>query len=302
MNEQETPFIHRTVLLQEAIDALNIKPNSTIVDATFGGGGHTRALLEQHPTIKVIALDWDTAAIKKNSSELLEEFGDRLTITWANFANIYRVLKKAGIKRVDGILADLGTSQFQIKHKDGFSFSVDTPLDMRMSNAHSYVTAASFLAHKSEKDLTNIFFKYGEEKKSKRIAQAIVEARSKRRIVTTGDLTDIILSVVPNIQYKNGKRQIHPATRVFQALRIAVNHELEHIETFLKAVPEVLASEGRLVVISFHSLEDRIIKTFIQEKHTVLKNLTKKPIGPSEDERYYNPSSRSSKMRIAEML
>ncbi len=302
MNELETLFIHKTVLLQEAVDALNIQPHSIIVDATFGGGGHTRAILTQYPTVKVIALDWDTVAIKKNSPALLEEFGDRLTITWGNFANIYRILKKEGFKKVNGILADLGTSQFQIKHKDGFSFSNDTPLDMRMSNAHSYVTAATLLAHAAEKELATIFWNYGEDKYSKRIARAIVEVRTKKTIATTGDLVDIILSVVPYIPYKNGKKQIHPATRVFQALRIAVNHELDHIETFLKAVPEVLAPQGRLVVISFHSLEDRIIKNFITDSVSRFKNLTKKPIVPSDAEVAFNPSSRSSKLRIAEFL
>ena len=302
MNELETLFIHKTVLLQEAVDALNVQPDSIIVDATFGGGGHTRAILTQHPTVKVIALDWDTAAIKKNGPALLEEFGDRLTISWGNFANLYRILKKEGFKKVNGILADLGTSQFQIKHKDGFSFSSDTPLDMRMSNAHSYVTAATLLAYATEKELVTIFWNYGEDKYSKRIARAIVEARTKKTIATTGDLVDIISSVVPYMPYKNGKKQINPATRVFQALRIAVNHELEHIETFLKAVPEVLAPQGRLAVISFHSLEDRIIKNFITDSVSRFKNITKKPIVPSDSEIALNPSSRSSKLRIAEFL
>lgn len=294
------PFIHTTVLLQEAVDALNIQPGSIIVDATFGGGGHTRAILEQFPDVTVIALDWDTDAIKANATALTEEFGERLIITWGNFANIYRILKKNKINQVHGILADLGTSQNQIKTKDGFSFSIETPLDMRMSNAHSYVTAATFLMHAQEEELATIFWKYGEERYSRQIARAIVLHRAKRPFKTTMDFADVVSSAVPYAPYKNGKKQIHPATRAFQALRIAVNHELEHIETFLKAVPEVLAPKGRVAIISFHSLEDRLVKSFILEHGSTFTPINKKPIVASEAELNNNPSSRSAKMRVAE--
>lgn len=296
----DQPFVHKTVLLKEAVEALNIRPNGLIIDATFGGGGHTRAILESCPTVRVIALDWDTTAIKKNGPALKEEFGDRLTIEWCNFANLYRVLKKHKITYVDGILADFGTSQNQIHYKEGFSFAVDSPLDMRMSNAHSYVKASTMLAHADEKELATIFWRYGEERYSRQIARAIVENRTKRMITTTKALADLVASVVPYVPFRGGKKTIHPATRVFQALRIAVNHELDHIETFLRAAIPALAPEGRLALISFHSLEDRIAKSYILENQDKLITIAKKPIVASPDELYENPSSRSAKLRIAE--
>jgi 16S rRNA (cytosine1402-N4)-methyltransferase len=296
----QAPFIHTTVLLQEAVDALNIQPGSIIVDATFGGGGHTRAILEQYPDVTVVALDWDTDAIKANSPTLVEQFGERFIMAWGNFANIYRILKKHKINQVNGILADLGTSQNQIKNKDGFSFSIDTPLDMRMSNAHSYVPASTFLMHAPEQELATIFWKYGEEKYSRQIARAIVAHRTKRPFKTTLDFADVVSSAVPYLPYKNGKKQNHPATRAFQALRIAVNHELEHIETFLKAIPEVLAPNGRVAIISFHSLEDRLVKNFILEHGSSFTPINKKPIVASQEELNANPSSRSAKLRVAQ--
>lgn len=286
---------HKSVLIKEVIEGLHLQPNGLYVDVTFGGGGHTSAILQAEPTCKVIALDWDQTAIFKNASRLQEEFGERFKVIFGNFANLHRILKKEKILQVNGILADFGTSQFQIHHQAGFSFRADTPLDMRMSASHSKITAAHVINKFDEKEIARIFFEFGEESKSRLIARTIVEQRKQKRISTTKELAELVESVIP----RRGSK-IHPATKVFQALRIYVNNELDNIETFLKAATQVLAPGGRLVCISFHSLEDRIVKNFFREQSEYLSIITRKPITPEKDEISQNRASRSAKLRTAE--
>lgn len=290
--KSETTY-HKSVLVNEVLTYLNPQPDKLYLDATFGGGGHTRAILEKEPRCKVVALDWDQEAIKRNAEPLIEEFGDRLTVLWGNFIHLDRILKKANITTLDGALADFGTSQFQIHEKEGFSFLTDTPLDMRMSPAHQYVTAADLLNNLSEKELADIFYIYGEEPRSRSLARAIVQARTKKRFSTTGQLVQLVESIV---HYKRGKGT-HPATRAFQALRIKVNHELDNIERFLKLSLPLIVPPGRLVCISFHSLEDRIVKYFFKEQRDFATILTPKPITASPEELSVNPSARSAKLR-----
>jgi len=300
MQEKKLFFQHKTVLKNEAIEHLRVRPHKVYVDVTFGGGGHTRAILNAEPTCSVIALDWDKQAVEINAPALEEEYAGRLQVVWGNFSNLYLILKKLHVTTVDGILADFGTSQFQISEKDGFSFLTDTPLDMRMSNAHSYVTAAELINELSERELSAIFFEYGGEVHARKIAKAIVSERETRKITTTKELADLVTKLFSKNEYRKTGFKIHPATKVFQALRIVVNKELEHIETFLKATTKLLNPEGRLVCISFHSLEDRIVKNFLKGNDNDLKLITKKPVTASDEELSNNPSARSAKLRSAE--
>jgi 16S rRNA (cytosine1402-N4)-methyltransferase len=287
---------HVPVLMKETLEGLNIRPHKTYLDVTFGGGGHTRAILESDPTVKVIALDWDMEAIERGRA-MEEEFDGRLKLIWGSFAHLYKILKKNKIMLIDGVLGDFGTSQFQIHNKDGLSFANNTALDMRMSLSHHKDTAANIVNYATAEELRKIFWTYGEEKHTKVIVAALVEARKKKKIATTGDLARIVESVVP----RHSKKR-HPATRVFQALRIVVNKELENITSFLPAALRALNSEGRLVCISFHSLEDRIVKEFFKEAEGLLQGSIVKPfpVKPSDEEVEANPSARSSKLRILE--
>lgn len=287
---------HIPVLMKETLKSLNIRSHKTYLDVTFGGGGHTRAILESDPTVKVIGLDWDMEAIERGRA-MEEEFDGRLKLIWGSFALLYKILKKNKIMLIDGVLADFGTSQFQIHNKEGLSFSNDTALDMRISLAHHKDTAADIVNYATAEELRKILWTYGEEKHTKEIVAALVEARKKKKIATTGDLAHIVESVVPR-----RSRKIHPATRVFQALRIVVNKELENITSFLPAALRALNSEGRLVCISFHSLEDRIVKEFFKETESKNQGEIIKPfpIKPSDEEIESNPSARSSKLRVLE--
>lgn len=283
---------HKSVLVKEVLKYLNPKPGKTYVDATFGGGGHSRAILEYEPACNVIGIDWDMAAIERNAPILAQDFGDRFKVLWGNFTNIKMLLKKEGITHVDGILADFGTSQYQIFEKEGFSFATDTPLDMRMSTAHFRITAADVVNKYSEKDLAAILFEYGEEPKSRKIAAAIVEYREHKKFLTTQQLVSLIETIIPH-RFSH----IHPATKTFQALRIEVNQELKNIQHFLKTAVDTLNPNGTLVCISFHSLEDRIVKTFFKEISLQVDVLTNKPIQASDEEIALNASSRSAKLR-----
>ncbi|KKQ32459.1 MAG: Ribosomal RNA small subunit methyltransferase H [candidate division TM6 bacterium GW2011_GWF2_37_49] len=288
---------HKSVLVNEVIEYLDPKPGHVYVDVTFGCGGHTKAILEKEPNCKVIGIDWDLESIKENQESFKNEYGDRLNILWGNFANIYKLLKKEKIKSVDGFLADFGTSQLQIRERAGLSFRTNTPLDMRMSKAHYITTAADILNNYTEKELLKILHEYGEESNAKKIVKAIINFRAKTRFKTTGQLVDVIESAIPFFHSK-----IHPATKTFQAIRIAVNDELGNINSFLSSALPLLNQCGRLVCISFHSLEDRLVKTFLIERNTELNILTRKPIIASAEEVGINPSSRSAKLRAAEKL
>lgn len=297
MQENNEPFFHKSVLVEEVISYLNIKPNGTYVDVTFGSGGHTKALLAKDATVRVIGIDWDKISLDIYVPIIQQEFGERFIPLFGNFAHIYKLLKKAGITSVDGILADFGTSQMQINERPGFSLYKDMPLDMRMSLSHQKTTAADVINTASASVLADIFYQYGEERFSRKIAAAIVYDREKKPFKSTKELADLITRIVPWPKHS----KIHPATRVFQALRIYVNQELENITAFLKGAVDLLAPDGRLVCISFHSLEDRIVKQFFKEKEHegVLKILTKKVVIPDEQEVTRNPSSRSAKLRAA---
>ena len=296
----EDRIIHKSVLVDEVLHYLEPKPGKTYVDVTFGSGGHTRAILEHEPEARVIALDWDSISFDTYAPAFKEEFGDRLTLIWGNFALLYKLLAKAGIKQVDGVLADFGTSQMQIKERPGFSVYNDLPLDMRMSPPHQKITAAELLNKASEEKLREIFWQLGEERFARQIVQAIVAERKKKRFQTTGQLVAVIERAVPMPK----KRTIHPATRVFQALRIYVNKELENIRSFLSGATRALNPDGRLVCISFHSLEDRLVKQFFKEQESldVLRVLTPKVVTASPEELATNPSSRSARLRAAQRI
>lgn len=308
MNKSSSLY-HKTVLLDETVKGvLNNKPGGFYIDVTFGGGGHTRALLEADPTCTVLALDWDKKALELNAPALEEEFKERFMWRWANFADLWTLLRREKITRVDGVLADFGTSQTQIKAADGFSFSVDTPLDMRMSKNFGTLTAAKLIEHAEARELAHIFKTYGEEFHAWKIAHKIVEVRGETPIKTTKMLADLIEKIIPRIfgSGPGGKKRvsIHPATKVFQALRIVVNRELEHIDTLLKLVPTILSPGGRFACISFHSLEDRLVKQAFKRDADLVKMviITPKPITASEEELKSNASARSAKLRIAQKL
>jgi 16S rRNA (cytosine1402-N4)-methyltransferase len=298
---QTTPY-HKPVLVDEVITYLAPKPQGVYVDVTFGGGGHTRAILNAEPTARVIALDWDETALSMNAAPLEQEFGARFMKIWGNFAQLPELLKKNKIGPVDGILADFGTSQFQLKEQEGFSFAADTFLDMRMAPSFFKITAYDIVNRSSEKELETIFRDYGEEIFARRIAHAIVEERRRKPIKTTAQLANIVVNVVPHKGGHKKGRHIHPATRVFQALRIVVNEELENIQALLNNSLKVLKPGGRIVCISFHSLEDRIVKQFFKAHKDQFEILTPKIVVPTEEECRRNPSARSSKLRAAELM
>ncbi|OBQ13963.1 MAG: ribosomal RNA small subunit methyltransferase H [Anabaena sp. LE011-02] len=284
---EEVTFSHIPVLSQEVITGLNIQPGGNYLDLTVGGGGHSRLILETAEDVKVTCVDQDEDALKA-AKENLSEFGDRVKFIHSNFAN-YQFLEST----YDGILADLGVSSYHLDNPErGFSFRNTANLDMRMNQQQS-LTAGDIINEWDEKELADIFFKYGEERLSRRIARRIVE---KRPFDTTTELANAIAYSVPP-KYRHGR--IHPATRVFQALRIAVNDELKALETLIEKAPNALIPGGRIAIISFHSLEDRPVKHGLRNS-PLLRILTKKPIIATEEEIKQNPRSRSAKLRIAE--
>ncbi len=295
--DQERSYVHQSVLVAPVVEKLLVRPGGLYVDATFGGGGHTCALLEADPAICIIGCDWDKDALAINVPKVQAKYPDRFDFVWGNFSRLPALLKDKGISQVDGILADFGTSQYQIANKPGFSFREDRELDMRMSNSHGELTAYELVNFTSEKEFADLIYRYGEEHASRPIARAVVEARRKGRIRSTKALADIIESVI-----SRRRGAIHPATKTFQALRIVVNRELENIETLLKIAPSILVSGGRLACISFHSLEDRLVKQFFREHPELFNVITKKSISADSDELSRNPSSRSARLRVAERV
>lgn len=301
---------HISVLLNEAVDALNVRPDGVYVDATFGRGGHSRAILEKlGPQGRLIALDRDLAAVEASQSIA----DSRFTLVHSGFSAIKKELEMLGVTRVDGVLLDIGISSPQIDQAErGFSFRFDGPLDMRMDQSRGQ-TAAEFLAKASEQQLREVIKDYGEERFAKQIARAIVAARAGGNVLTTtGQLAKIVASAV----FKTEPGQ-DPATRTFQALRIFINQELEELSLTLPQCVDVLAPGGRLVVISFHSLEDRIVKRYIrsqQDRDDLPSRFpvraselppprmlaVGKPIRPSAREVKANPRSRSAVLRVAE--
>ena len=299
----EIGLCHRPVLFKEVLQWLMHGDPKKILDCTVGYGGHAEMILDSSDSVmKLIGLDQDVRAIEF-SRERLERFGDRVVLRKGNYRDLKSHLGEIGVPNVAGVLFDLGVSSPQLDDPSrGFSFMQDGPLDMRMDQAAD-VTAADVVNGRAEQELADIIFQYGEERYSRRIARAIVRERERRPIDTTGALASLISGAVPSA-YRHGR--IHCATRTFQALRIAVNRELERLEPSLRDAVDVLAPKGRICVISFHSLEDRIVKhtfrSLAQGPAPRLALLTKKPILPSEQECRDNPRARSAKLRVAERL
>lgn len=291
MTDSQTPpaFVHIPVLAKELIEALTIQPGGHYLDCTLGAGGHTSLILSTFPDVRVTAIDRDEQAIGTAQTHL-SQFGENVNIWRGNFCEY-----PGKPEEFDGIIADLGVSSGQLDTPErGFSFRHTAALDMRMDNRQK-LTAAEVINKWEERKLADIFFTYGEERLSRRIARTIV---SSRPFNTTTELAGAIASCVP-AKYRNGR--IHPATRVFQALRIAVNAELTSLEKFIDVAPTWVKPGGRIAIISFHSLEDRIVKHRLREKEQ-LRILTKKPVLPQEEEQKNNPRSRSAKLRIAEKI
>lgn len=294
--------VHITVLLQTTIDLLEIHPGDLVLDGTLGAAGHSLEVLKRSGgNIQLIGIDMDEKALARSQERLREAgFEKQSLLLKGNFAEAEQLLLKNGIEKVDKIILDLGFSSNQLELEGrGFSFLRDEPLLMTLSNDSEDTTAYDVVNHWGEESIADIIFGFGEERFARRIAEGIVQARKIQPIQTTFDLVRIIESSVPKF-YRNGK--IHPATRTFQAIRIAVNKELESLKAILESAPRILSSGGRIGIISFHSLEDRIVKrAFLQmEQDGVGKRITKKPYIPNQIEIKENPRSRSAKLRVFE--
>ncbi len=306
-----TDFVHYTVMKREAVDIMDPQPGKIYIDCTLGGGGHSEYILQKiSPSGILIAFDIDDDAISA-AKERLKEY-DNLTIVKSSYTNIKNVLHDLGIERINGgVLLDLGASYHQLTTAErGFSFSKDAPLDMRFDMSSDF-SAYDVINKYKEDELVKIFSEYGEEHFSKRIAKKIIEERKKAPIKTTLELSNLIINAVPKV-----KSNIHPATRVFQAVRIEVNHELKNVNTILNEVLDLLDVGGIISVISFHSLEDRQVKTILKResqqcrcnnlictcKPPRIELITKKPISPTDEEIRVNPPSRSAKLRAAKCI
>jgi 16S rRNA (cytosine1402-N4)-methyltransferase len=309
------PTYHESVMRNEVLHYLNVHMEGVIVDGTLGDGGHTEFILKNTaPEIRVLAIDRDSSAIER-ASERLSPFRDRVTLAHGNLGDIKELAAENGITSVVGVLMDLGVSSPQLDTAGrGFSIQHDGPLDMRMDSSQK-TSAADLLIKLSDAKLASIIKDYGEERYAKRVVRAIRREQEERPITTTGQLSRIVARVVKSSRHS----RIHPATRTFQALRIAVNDELEQLKTALAGMMGLLHSTARVAVISFHSLEDRIVKTFFRDEEKgcscppkipicvcgrmpALKILTRKPLVPSEEEVAQNPRSCSAKLRVAERI
>lgn len=306
---------HVPVLVDEILSIVSRPGRQIVVDATIGGGGHAEAILNAFEGVSLIGIDHDSEAVSRCANRL-RNFGERVSCVNAAFENMGEVLDAKGVSLVDVILMDLGVSSFHLDDpRRGFSFQRSGPLDMRMDRSRK-LNAAEIVNSYSEKELALIFRKYGQERLARRIARAIVAKREKSRIETTGHLAEIIEEVTPA---RSRKGRIHPATKVFQAIRIAVNNEIENLETAIDQAVNRLKPGGRVILISFHSLEDRIVKTTLRNltRHCVcpkdlpvcacgapgkVELLTKKPISPGAREIFDNPRSRSARLRAARRL
>ena len=313
--EKEINFSHRSVLLDECIDGLDIKPDGVYIDGTAGGGGHSFEIARRLVGGRLVCIDQDSAAIEA-ASKKLAPFSDRVTIVRNNFSHVREVCEELGIEKIDGMLLDLGVSSYQLDTAErGFSYNADAPLDMRMDSRAS-LDAYTVVNSYSAQDLTKILFDYGEERFSRQIVSAIVAEREKAPIESTAQLAAIIKGAIPARAREGGH---HPAKRSFQAIRIEVNRELDVIAPAINDGVKLLSKGGRMAIITFHSLEDRIVKQayaklaegctcpkslpicVCNNKPTV-KVITKHPIVPSETELSENPRSRSAKLRVAEKL
>lgn len=308
-------FQHISVLYEESISALNVKDGGVYVDGTLGGGGHSYGILSTSSDCSLIGIDQDKEAIAA-AKKRLENFSDRFTAVNSNFSEIKNILKDQGISGIDGALLDIGVSSYQLDNPErGFSYMNDAPLDMRM-NTGKALTAREVVNTYSCDELSRIFYEYGEEKWSKRVAEFICSKREEKPIETTFELVDVIKAAIPQKARADGG---HPAKRVFQAIRIEVNDELGVLKTAVNDFTDCLNSGGRLAVITFHSLEDRIVKqeflrmakgctcpkefpVCVCGNKPRIKIISRKPILPSEGEAERNPRSKSAKLRVAEKL
>lgn len=306
-------FHHISVLLNECIDNLNITPDGIYVDGTMGGGGHSLEIAKRLTTGRLICIDQDPNA-HEAAGKRLAEYKDRITFVRDNFGNIANILDSLGIEKIDGMLLDIGVSSHQLDEAErGFSYQQDAPLDMRMNPDRPF-SAYDVVNGYDEDELDRVIFTYGEERWARRIAQFIVKEREAKPIETTGELVDIIKKAVPKGARKDGP---HPAKRTFQAIRIEVNGELEVLQRAIDDVAARLAVGGRLCIITFHSLEDRIVKEAFRKqenpcicppqfpvcvcgKKPLGRVITRKPILPSKEELEENPRSRSAKLRVLE--
>ncbi|WP_313526181.1 16S rRNA (cytosine(1402)-N(4))-methyltransferase RsmH [Anaerotignum sp.] len=306
-------FHHVSVLLWECIENLNIKPDGIYVDGTMGGGGHSLEIAKKLTTGRLIAIDQDLNA-HKAAKERLKEHLDKITFVHDNFGNIGSVLDSLGIEKIDGMLMDIGVSSHQLDEAErGFSYQHDAPLDMRMDATRPF-SAYEVVNEYDEDELNQVIFSYGEERWARRIAQFIVNERQDKPIETTGELVEVIKKAVPKGARKDGP---HPAKRTFQAIRIEVNGELDVLQRAIDDVAQRLNEDGRLCIITFHSLEDRIVKEAFRKqenpcvcppqfpvcvcaKQRTGKVITRKPIIPSDEELEVNPRSRSAKLRVLE--
>lgn len=286
--------IHQPVLVEEVTEFLNVRPDGFYIDATLGGAGHAQAILSRLSRGRLLGIDRDPSAVAA-ARERLASSGQKVTLVQGNFGEIDALQAAAGFPPADGIVADLGLSSMQLADRSrGFSFALEGPLDMRMDPA-SEVSAADLVNYSSERELADLIFKFAEERRSRQIARAIMRARPIR---TSTELAQVVTRAIPS---RPGPHQIHPATRTFMALRLAVNNELGNLEQFLARVLTVLAPGGRVVVISFHSLEDRLVKRAMaawrQERKALV--LTRHVVRPDEEAVHRNPRSRSAKLRAA---
>ena len=306
---------HESVLAKEILQYLHPREDGLIVDGTLGNGGHTELILKNTaPGLRVLGIDRDEQAIER-AGKRLAPFRNRVTLIHGNFSDIKNILKKANVMNVDGLLLDLGVSSPQLDSPErGFSFMRNGPLDMRMDSTQK-TTAADLLVELSDEELVLVIKEYGEERFAKRIVRAIRKAQEQNPITTTLQLSNIVSGVT----HTPRPAKIHPATRTFQALRIAVNNELEHIKSALSDSLKVLSASARIMVISFHSLEDRIVKNFFKDEEkgcicpprlpvcacghkTRLKIITRRPVTPASEEVKRNPRASSSKLRVAERV
>ena len=312
---EKIEFSHYSVLLTECMDGLNIKPNGIYVDGTAGGAGHSSQIAMRLDNGRLIAIDQDETAVAV-ATQRLNALGKNTTVVRSNFCEIARVCSELGIDGIDGVLLDLGVSSYQLDTAErGFSYSADAPLDMRMDNRKS-LNAYTVVNTYSEQELKKILFEYGEERFAPQIAAAIVRARDKKPIESTAELSDIVKYAIPSAAREGGH---HPAKRSFQAIRIEVNAELDVIEPAIRDAVSLLNKGGRIAIITFHSLEDRIVKQTFASLATgctcpkefpicvcgnkpKVKIINKKPILPSSEELEENPRSRSAKLRVAERI
>ena len=287
---------HIPVLLNEILQYLDPHPNEDVIDATVNGGGHAEAIIEKiAPNGRLLGIDRDPSIIRETKNKL-SRYGDRVRLAEGNFSQITTIAGEYGMLHPFRILFDLGFSSYHLASAGrGFSFQKDEPLDMRFNSADTECTAEALINHASPDELVRIFEEYGEVRRAKKFVELIVAERQKRRIETTKELAQLA-------EMSFGRGRIHPATKIFQALRIAVNQELEHIAAGLTGAFEILEPGGRLAVISFHSLEDRIVKNLFKSWENNAKLITKKPVMANQDEVRHNPRARSAKLRVIEKL